>query len=112
MSRVFSALCISCESGTDRPLANVDVHPIFLRFRGESAARKNGDFRRDDELDDEYETRGVAGVGRGAAVCRTGKGDGAGRLQWRASFQWRAKRCANSGGCDEVAREQEIQRRK
>src|SRR6266566_9490267 len=105
MSRVSSASFISCESGTGRPLENAKAASYFLGFVTNRLRTSDG-LRRNDELDDEYKTCGVAGFGwgaDGAAVRRTGKGNGAGWVERCA------KRRANSGGCDEVAREQEIQ---
>src|ERR1700730_9418261 len=105
MSRVSSALFISCSSGTGRPLRMPQVASYFVGSVT-NQQRSNDDLRRNDELDDEFETCGFAGPGCGAAACRTGRGDGAG---WAARG---ARRCSESGGCDEGAGQQEIQRRK
>src|SRR5438445_13581560 len=116
MSPASSALCISCANGTGRPPGERKPHPI-AGLCGESASQSwglwfavMGTFRRSDELD-EYETWRFAARdgdtdGRGAVVRRAGKGDGAERVERR-----RTKRCADSGRCDEVAGEQEIQGR-
>src|SRR5260370_16531732 len=76
MSRVSSALFISCESDTGRPLRMLKAASYFLGLVT-NRRRRNDDFRRKDELDDEDETCGFAGPGRGAAVRGTGKGNGA-----------------------------------
>src|SRR5216683_1386796 len=107
MSRVSSALFISCESDTGRPLRMLKAASYFLGLVT-NRRRRNDDFRRKDELDDEDETCGFAGPGRGAAVRGTGKGDSAGWVERGAKRG--AKRCANSGGRDEGAGEQKIQR--
>src|SRR5260370_38519087 len=105
MSRVSSALFISCESDTGRPLRMLKAASYFLGL-GTNRRRRNDDFRRKDELDDEDETWGFAGPGRGAAVRGTGKGNGAGGAE--LGRKRCANGCANRGEGEKVAGEQSV----
>src|SRR4030088_3259992 len=88
MSRVSSALFISCEGGTDRIAAHarrcILLGCVLFCGIGRNGLQRNEDFRRNHERDDEYQTGGFAerdwsADGWGAFARRTDKGNGAGR---------------------------------
>src|SRR5437868_14637749 len=100
MSRASSALCISCGSVIGRRLENKESCILLL-----GSPCGMGGFRRDDDELDHDKRRWFAGFGRSAVIRRFSEGYCAGWVEWGA------ERCANSGRCDEGAREQTIQRR-